>query len=195
MGLATAGVGLVPSAAAIGMAGAGDHHSRCAIAQGLALGGEYGGAAVYVAEHCAAGHKSGFFTSFIQASVAGGFILSLIVVLTTKAVARATGTWAEWAWRFPFVFSLLLLAVSLWMRLKLSESPVFRAIKEAGETAEEPVHRKLHLSRQHQADSGRAVRDRRRVDRDLVHRDLQRARRSCETMRVADTAAQLIVGA
>jgi MFS family permease len=135
MGLATAGVGLVPPAASIGMA-APAIVLLLRIAQGLALGGEYGGAAVYVAEHAPPG-RAGFFTSFIQASVAGGFILSLIVVLTTKFLA-GEAVWATWAWRAPFVFSLLLLAVSLFMRLKLSESPVFRAIKAAGETARNP---------------------------------------------------------
>ncbi|HVI99403.1 MAG TPA: MFS transporter [Sphingomonas sp.] len=135
MGLATAGVGLVPSAAAIGFA-APVIIILLRVAQGLALGGEYGGAAIYVAEHSPPG-KSGYFTSFIQASVAGGFVLSLAVVLLTKS-AMSAETWDAWGWRFPFVFSLLLLAVSLWMRLKLSESPVFKAIKAAGETARNP---------------------------------------------------------
>ncbi|RIA43684.1 MFS transporter [Hephaestia caeni] len=135
MGLATAGVGLVPSAAAIGFA-APVIIILLRVAQGLALGGEYGGAAIYVAEHSPPG-KSGFYTSFIQASVAGGFVLSLAVVLLTKAAMPAE-TWDAWGWRFPFVFSLLLLAVSLWMRLKLSESPVFKALKAKGETARNP---------------------------------------------------------
>ncbi|NWO96346.1 MHS family MFS transporter, partial [Escherichia coli] len=89
---------------------------------GLALGGEYGGAAIYVAEHSPGG-RAGFHTSFIQASVVGGFILSLAVVLAFKAPMPAA-TWEAWGWRLPFLFSILLLAVSLWMRLKLSESPV-----------------------------------------------------------------------
>jgi MFS family permease len=135
MGLATAGVGLVPSAASIGLA-APFVVIALRVLQGLALGGEYGGAAIYVAEHSPPG-KSGYYTSFIQASVAGGFILSLAVVLLTKSVMSAE-TWTAWGWRFPFVFSLALLAVSLWMRLKLSESPVFEAMKEAGETARNP---------------------------------------------------------
>ena len=135
MGAATAGVGLVPSAAAIGFA-APAIVLLLRIAQGLALGGEYGGAAIYVAEHSPKG-KAGYYTSFIQAGVAGGFILSLAVVLATKALVSEP-TWLAWAWRAPFVFSLLLLGVSLWMRLKLSESPVFKAIKEAGETARNP---------------------------------------------------------
>jgi MFS family permease len=135
MGIATAGVGLVPSAAAIGFV-APAIVLLLRIAQGLALGGEYGGAAVYVAEHSPPG-RAGYHTSFIQAGVAGGFILSLLVVLATKALS-SDATWSAWAWRAPFVFSLLLLGVSLWMRLKLSESPVFQAIKAAGETSRNP---------------------------------------------------------
>ncbi|WP_242183483.1 MFS transporter [Sphingomonas sp. CARO-RG-8B-R24-01] len=135
MGLATAAVGMVPSAAAIGLA-APFIVIGLRILQGLALGGEYGGAAIYVAEHSPPG-KSGYYTSFIQASVAGGFILSLVVVLLTKGVL-GTAAWTAWGWRVPFVFSLLLLAVSVFMRLKLSESPVFRQMKAAGTTARNP---------------------------------------------------------
>lgn len=135
MGVAPAGVGLVPSAASIGIA-APVLIILLRIAQGLALGGEYGGAAIYVAEH-APPRRRGFFTSFIQASVAGGFILSLAVVLTTRGLMSAEA-FADWGWRIPFLLSLLLLAVSLWMRLKLSESPVFKAMKAAGETARNP---------------------------------------------------------
>ncbi|MDT8761120.1 MFS transporter [Sphingomonas psychrotolerans] len=134
MGVATAGVGLVPSYAAIGMA-APVLIILLRIAQGLALGGEYGGAAIYVAEHSPQG-RAGFHTSFIQASVVGGFILSLAVVLISKFALA--GVWDSWGWRVPFLFSILLLAVSLWMRLKLSESPVFKAMKAAGETAGNP---------------------------------------------------------
>ncbi|MBC2669459.1 MFS transporter [Novosphingobium piscinae] len=135
MGVATAGVGLIPSAATIGWWAPG-----CVIAlrilQGLALGGEYGGAAIYVAEH-APFNRRGFYTSFIQASVVGGFVLSLLVVLACKFALPAE-VWAAWGWRVPFLLSLALLAVSLWMRLKLSESPVFQAMKEAGEISGNP---------------------------------------------------------
>ena len=135
MGVATAGVGLIPSADSIGMA-APLLVLFLRILQGLALGGEYGGAAIYVAEH-AAPERRGYFTSYIQASVVGGFVLSLIVVLTCKALMSAE-TWASWGWRVPFLLSLALLAISLWMRLKLSESPVFRAMQEEGELAGNP---------------------------------------------------------
>ena len=135
MGVATAGVGLVPSAEAIGL-WAPVIVIVLRILQGLALGGEYGGAAIYVAEH-APPEKRGFYTSFIQASVVGGFILSIVVVLTCRAIIPPDD-FSAWGWRVPFLLSVLLLAISLWMRLKLSESPVFKAMKEAGETAGNP---------------------------------------------------------
>ncbi|HWH22746.1 MAG TPA: MFS transporter, partial [Allosphingosinicella sp.] len=136
MGFATAAVGIVPTYAAIGIA-APIILIGLRILQGLALGGEYGGAAIYVAEH-APRNKRGFYTGFIQASVAGGFLLSLIVVLATKSILGPEA-WAEWGWRVPFLFSILLLAISLWMRMKLNESPVFRAMKEKGQLARNPL--------------------------------------------------------
>lgn len=136
MGLGTAAIGFVPPEAAIGIA-APIIIILLRIIQGLALGGEYGGAAIYVSEHAPDG-KRGFFTSFIQASVAGGFILSILVVLGTKSMITDEA-WDAWGWRIPFVFSLLLLAVSLYMRLKLNESPVFKALKDAGETSANPL--------------------------------------------------------
>lgn len=135
MGIATAGVGLIPAAADIGL-WAPAIVIVLRILQGLALGGEYGGAAIYVAEHSPF-KRRGYFTSYIQASVVGGFVLSLIVVLGCK-VLMSDATWNAWGWRVPFLLSLLLLAVSLWMRFKLSESPVFQAMKEAGETSGNP---------------------------------------------------------
>jgi MFS family permease len=135
MGIATAGVGLIPTVDTIGMA-APIIVILLRVIQGLALGGEYGGAAIYVAEH-AQPEKRGFYTSFIQASVAGGFVLSIIVVLACRALIPADA-FAAWGWRVPFLLSIALLAISLWMRLKLSESPVFQAMKEAGETSGNP---------------------------------------------------------
>src|SRR5690606_30012057 len=135
MGIATAGVGLVPDAATIGLV-APAIVILFRILQGLALGGEYGGAAIYVAEH-APPEKRGYYTSYIQASVVGGFVLSIAVVLVCRW-AIPPEQFAAWGWRVPFLLSLILLAISLWMRLKLSESPVFRAMKEAGETAKNP---------------------------------------------------------
>jgi MFS family permease len=136
MGLATAAVGFVPGFAQIGMA-APFTLIALRVLQGLALGGEYGGATIYVAEH-APKAKRGFYTSFIQASVIGGFLLSLMVVVTAQSMVSATD-WSSWGWRIPFLFSLVLLAVSLWMRLKLAESPVFRAMKAAGQLSGNPL--------------------------------------------------------
>lgn len=135
MGIATAGVGFIPSAETIGLA-APAIILLLRIMQGLALGGEYGGAAIYVAEHSPP-NRRGFFTGFIQASVVGGFVLSLIVVLTCKGL-MSEELWNAWGWRVPFLLSMILLAVSLWMRLKLSESPVFKAMREEGEIAGNP---------------------------------------------------------
>jgi MFS family permease len=136
MGLATAGVGFLPTFAGIGVA-APALLVVLRLFQGLALGGEYGGAAIYVAEH-APRNRRGFYTSFIQAGVIGGFLLSVAVVLVANRFVDPAA-WEAWGWRVPFVFSLLLLAVSLWVRLKLKESPVFKAMKEAGETARNPL--------------------------------------------------------
>jgi MFS family permease len=135
MGIATAGVGLIPTIDTIGIA-APIIVILLRVIQGLALGGEYGGAAIYVAEH-APPEKRGFYTSFIQASVAGGFVLSIIVVIACRALIP-TDAFAAWGWRVPFLLSIALLAISLWMRLKLSESPVFQAMKAAGETSGNP---------------------------------------------------------
>ena len=140
MGVATAGVGMIPSAASIGIA-APIIVIGFRILQGLALGGEYGGAAIYVAEH-APPEKRGFYTSFIQASVVGGFVLSIVVVLACRAVIPEDD-FAAWGWRIPFLLSIVLLGISLWMRLKLSESPVFQAMKEAGETSSNPFKESL----------------------------------------------------
>jgi MFS family permease len=135
MGIATAGVGMIPTVESIGIF-APMIVIFLRVLQGLALGGEYGGAAIYVAEH-APPEKRGFYTSFIQASVAGGFVLSIAVVLACRALIP-TEEFEAWGWRIPFLLSIFLLIISLWMRLMLSESPVFQAMKEAGETSGNP---------------------------------------------------------
>lgn len=135
MGIATAGVGFIPTVDQVGVI-APIIVIILRVLQGLALGGEYGGAAIYVAEH-APPDKRGFYTSFIQASVVGGFVLSIIVVLLCRAIIPEDD-FVAWGWRVPFLLSILLLAISLWMRFKLSESPVFKAMKEAGETSGNP---------------------------------------------------------
>ena len=136
MGIATAGVGLIPSADSIGYA-APALVLFLRILQGLALGGEYGGAAVYVAEH-APPEKRGYFTSYIQASVVGGFVLSLIVVLGCKTL-MSPETWASWGWRVPFLISIVLLGISVWIRLQLQESPAFLRMKEEGTGSKAPL--------------------------------------------------------
>ncbi len=136
MGLATAGVGILPTYAQIGIA-APLMLLVLRLIQGLALGGEYGGAAIYVAEH-APSNRRGFYTGWIQASVVGGFLLSLIVVISTTALIGEE-QFEAWGWRVPFLLSLLLLAISLYIRLKLNESPVFKAMKAAGTTAKNPL--------------------------------------------------------
>jgi MFS family permease len=135
MGIATVGVGLTPSAATIGIA-APIIIVLLRILQGLAVGGEQGGAMIYIAEHSPP-HRRGFFTGFIPACGPGGFVLSLVVVLASKVMMSDT-TWTNWGWRVPFLLSFGLLAISLWIRLKLSESPVFRAMKEEDELARNP---------------------------------------------------------
>ena len=135
MGIATAGVGLIPTVATIGIA-APIIVIILRILQGLALGGEYGGAVIYVAEHAPA-EKRGFYTSFIQASVVGGFVLSIAVIILCRFLIPEA-EFEAWGWRVPFLLSIILLGISLWMRLKLSESPVFQAMKEAGETSKNP---------------------------------------------------------
>ncbi|QIG52936.1 MHS family MFS transporter [Altererythrobacter sp. BO-6] len=135
MGIATAGVGLIPTVDTIGIV-APIIIIFLRILQGLALGGEYGGAAIYVAEH-APPEKRGYYTSFIQASVAGGFVLSIAVVLICRALIPEDD-FAAWGWRVPFLLSIILLGISLWMRLMLSESPVFQAMKQEGKIAGNP---------------------------------------------------------
>lgn len=136
MGLSTAGVGLIPGYATLGVA-APIIIVTLRILQGLALGGEFGGAAVYVAEHAPA-KKRGFYTSFIQGSVGAGFILSILAVLGTR-FAVGEEAWNDWGWRVPFLFSLVLLGISIWIRLMLHESPAFQKMKARGEVVKNPL--------------------------------------------------------
>ena len=136
MGLSTAAIGVLPSYAQAGI-WAPALLVGLRLMQGLALGGEYGGAATYVAEHAPAG-KRGLYTSWIQASVVGGFVLSLIVVLLCR-LSMDKAAFESWGWRIPFLLSIVMLAISLYVRLKLSESPVFQALKARGEVARSPL--------------------------------------------------------
>ncbi|WP_029086739.1 MFS transporter [Brevundimonas aveniformis] len=136
MGLSTFVVGLLPSYAAIGVA-APVILILMRLIQGLALGGEYGGAATYVAEHAPTG-KRGFYTSFIQITATAGLLLSLVVILGVRTWLGEEA-FADWGWRIPFLVSILLLGVSLWIRLKLAESPAFQRMKAEGKGSRTPL--------------------------------------------------------
>jgi hypothetical protein len=136
MGVSTFAVGLLPDYNTIGWA-APVLLIVLRMAQGLALGGEYGGAAVYVAEHSPAGRR-GFYTSWIQTTATLGLFLSLIVIMATRALMPAED-FADWGWRIPFLASIVLLGVSLWIRMQLNESPVFRRMKEEGAGSKKPL--------------------------------------------------------
>ncbi|HEY3947538.1 MFS transporter [Phenylobacterium sp.] len=136
MGLSTFAVGLLPSYAAWGVA-APIGLIVLRLIQGLALGGEYGGAATYVAEHAPDG-KRGLYTSWIQITATFGLMLSLLVII---AVRKQVGedAFKAWAWRVPFLVSALLLMVSLWIRLRLNESPVFQQMVAEGKGSKAPL--------------------------------------------------------
>ncbi|WP_271532252.1 MULTISPECIES: MFS transporter [unclassified Bradyrhizobium] len=136
MGLSTFIVGLLPNAATIGIA-APIILIILRLAQGLALGGEYGGAATYVAEHAPNG-KRGYYTSFIQTTATLGLFLSLLVILFTRS-ALGEADFAAWGWRIPFLVSVLLLGVSVWIRLRLNESPIFQKMKDEGKGSKAPL--------------------------------------------------------
>ena len=136
MGVSTFIVGVLPTYKQIGLA-APVILILARLLQGLALGGEYGGAATYVAEHAPNG-KRGAYTSWIQTTATLGLFLSLLVILGCR-VALGTEQFDAWGWRIPFLVSLILLAVSVWIRLKLNESPLFKAMKEQGKTSKAPL--------------------------------------------------------
>lgn len=136
MGFSTFLVGVLPNASQIGIA-APIILIILRMLQGLALGGEYGGAATYVAEHAPNGRR-GYYTSWIQTTATLGLFLSLMVILGVQfAVGREA--FADWGWRIPFLLSVILLGVSVWIRLKMSESPAFKKMKEEGKTSKAPL--------------------------------------------------------
>jgi MFS family permease len=149
MGLSTFFVGCLPSYESIGLI-APVALIVLRMAQGLALGGEYGGAAIYVAEH-APQNRRGFYTSFIQTTATLGLLLSLVVIMFTQIyvnanypeVVTAAGTkltpFAAWGWRIPFLGSIFLLAISLYIRLQMQESPAFQKMKEEGTLSKAPL--------------------------------------------------------
>ncbi|UGV24825.1 MFS transporter [Rhodopseudomonas boonkerdii] len=136
MGLSTFIVGILPNAATIGIA-APIILIILRLAQGLALGGEYGGAATYVAEHSPPG-KRGYYTSFIQTTATLGLFLSLLVILFTRTIL-GEAEFAKWGWRVPFLVSVVLLGISVWIRLRLNESPVFQKMKDEGKGSKAPL--------------------------------------------------------
>jgi MFS family permease len=136
MGLSTFVVGLLPSYATAGVA-APIALVLLRLLQGLALGGEYGGAATYVAEH-APNNKRGLYTSFIQTTATFGLFAALLIVIGTR-FAVGEEAFASWGWRVPFLISIVLLAVSMWIRLQMSESPVFQKMKAEGKTSKAPL--------------------------------------------------------
>ncbi|HEF5871619.1 TPA: MHS family MFS transporter [Burkholderia cenocepacia] len=136
MGVSTFVVGFLPGYASIGIA-APVIFIAMRLLQGLALGGEYGGAATYVAEHAPA-NRRGFYTAWIQTTATLGLFLSLLVILGVRTFVGEEA-FGSWGWRVPFVASILLLAVSVWIRMQLNESPVFLRIKAEGKTSKAPL--------------------------------------------------------
>ncbi|HEU5448445.1 MAG TPA: MFS transporter [Acidimicrobiia bacterium] len=136
MGATTAGVGLLPSYGTIGYA-APILLILFRILQGLALGGEYGGAAIYVAEHVP-DSKRGFYTSFIQITASLGLFIALIVVIVCQRLIDPAD-FKSWGWRIPFLISLLLVFLSLYIRLRMKESPIFSSLKASGKTSTKPL--------------------------------------------------------
>lgn len=136
MGVATVAIGLIPDATAIGI-WAPILLIAARLMQGLAMGGEYGGAAIYVAEH-APPHRRGFYTSFIQVTATAGLALSLAAVLVVRSIVGEEA-FADWGWRIPFLLSAILLGISLWIRLSLEESPVFQQMVADGKRSSRPL--------------------------------------------------------
>src|SRR5947207_3543 len=135
MGLSTALIGLVPSYAKIGVA-AGIILLLLRLIQGLCLGGEYGGAITYVAEH-APDEKRGYYTGWLQTSPTLGIVVSLIVIIVTRE-SLGTEAWNACGWRISFLLSLLMVAIAIYIRLQLQETPIFQAIKAKGQTSTNP---------------------------------------------------------
>ncbi|MES2829030.1 MAG: MFS transporter [Bacteroidota bacterium] len=136
MGGSTFLIGLIPSYSSIGYA-APILVLILRLVQGLALGGEYGGAATYVAEHAPA-NKRGFFTSWIQTTATGGLFLSLGIIVLTKNMLGAEA-FADWGWRVPFLLSIVLVGVSIYIRMKMHESPMFTKLKSEGKVSKNPL--------------------------------------------------------
>src|ERR1044071_116505 len=142
MGSATFAIGLVPGYQAIGFA-APIIVLVLRLLQGLALGGEYGGAATYVAEHSPP-NRRGFFTSWIQTTATLGLFLSLGIILITRHnldadLTKSISKFNDWGWRIPFLFSIFLVGISIYIRLRMKESPLYAQIKSEGKTSTNPL--------------------------------------------------------
>ena len=172
MGLSTFLVGLLPGSASIGIA-APVILIALRMLQGLALGGEYGGAATYVAEH-APDDRRGYYTSWIQTTATLGLFLSLIVILIVQG-SMSKEAFAAWGWRIPFLLSFILLGISVWIRLSLSESPTFQRMKDEGKGSKAPLTRSLRPVEERQDRAAGAARPHRRPGRGLVFRPVLRA--------------------
>src|SRR5690606_33717525 len=135
-GASTFCVGLLPSYASIGVA-APLLLVTLRLLQGLAIGGEYGGAAIYVAEH-APQNRRGLYTSFIQTNSTLGLFAAVLLVIALRRTMDPED-FAAWGWRLPFLLSAVLLAISLWIRLQLAESPIFQRMKDEGTTSKTPL--------------------------------------------------------
>ena len=135
MGISTALIGVVPSYAQIGAA-AGIVLLLLRLVQGLCLGGEYGGAITYVAEH-APDEKRGYYTGWLQTSPTLGIVVSMVVIIGTRELLGPEA-FNAWGWRIPFLLSLLMVAIAIYIRLQLQETPIFQAIKARGQTATNP---------------------------------------------------------
>src|ERR1700678_3175415 len=136
MGLGTFLIGVLPSYASAGIT-APVILILLRLVQGLALGGEYGGAATYVAEHAPPG-KRGYYTSWIQTTAAVGLFMALLIILGVRTW-QGEDVFAAWGWRIPFLLSAVLLVVSIWIRMQLSESPIFAKMKAEGKTSKAPL--------------------------------------------------------
>jgi MFS family permease len=139
MGVATALVGMLPGQATIGVA-APIILITLRLQQGLAVGGEYGGAATYIAEHAPPGRRA-YYTSWIQITATAGMILSLLVILGCRWLLGEQ--FETWGWRVPFLLSIILLVISVYIRLQLEESPVFHEMRAAGKLSKHPVRESL----------------------------------------------------
>ena len=172
MGVGTFFIGLLPGYATWGIA-APIVLIALRLVQGLALGGEYGGAAIYVAEHAPA-NKRGYYTSWIQTTATLGLFMALLLILGVRTW-MGEAAFGDWGWRIPFLLSGILLAVSIWIRLSLNESPIFQKMKDEGNTSKRAAERSLRRMEERQDRDPGAVRRDRRRSRGVVWRTVLRA--------------------